>query len=66
MIMDSTTWLYDMEPMARQRSSSWGSTSQPWYRPMLTRSNTMHSGVYSKSFTDVNLTQSRFKKGNDR
>lgn len=35
---------------------TWGSTSQPWYRGMSSRSNTMHSGVYSKTRTPVNFT----------
>lgn len=33
-----------------------GSTSQPWQRGMSSRSNTMHSGVYSKTRTPVNFT----------
>ena len=39
-----------------QRFLTWGSTSHPWYRGMSRRSNTMHSGVYSKTRTPVNLT----------
>lgn len=33
-----------------------GSTSQPWYRGMPSRSKMLHSGVYSKSETPVNRT----------
>lgn len=33
-----------------------GSTSQPWYRGMPSRSKILHSGVYSKSETPVNRT----------
>lgn len=35
---------------------TWGSSSQPWQRGMSSRSNTMHSGVYSKTRTPVNFT----------
>lgn len=43
-------------PTAAAASGLWGSSSQPWNSRMSSRSNTMHSGVYSKSHTPVKRT----------